>query len=185
MKKKSKDYDYSAYVGMGHNQDMSDIVRLAEEQLAAEIEVSRLESELERAKETLRQLAEKTLPEKMEEIGVSEYTTTTGISIQVKEKIRGSLPVENKDKGYKWLEDNGFGGLIETEVVVPFRRGELEKANALVKELQKDKKQISSLERNVHHARLDGFIREQLSLGKDIPLNIFGVYRQRIAKVET
>lgn len=182
-KKETPDHDYSAYIGHNRPNDMSEITKLAEAQHAAELEVSRCESALEKAKEEFKELSEKVLPQKMEDLGISDYTTTSGIHIEVKEKIRGSLPTENKEKGYTWLEEKGFGGLIETAVVVPFKRGEIDKAKELVEEL-KEKKRLSNLERGVHHARLDGFIREQLAQGKDIPLNIFGVYRQRVAKVE-
>lgn len=186
MKKATpKDTDYSAYVGVGHNRpsDMVELSKLVEKTYDAQVKVEKLEADLKEAKEELRQLSEKRLPEKMDEIGVADYTTSTGIYVEVREKVRGSLPVENKSKGFDWLEKNGYEGLIEMEVVVPYKRGELSKAQELVKELNEGDR-IASLERNVHHARLDGFIREQLAQGKDIPLDIFGVYRQRVAKVE-
>lgn len=188
MKKKTdtaSSTDYSAYVGMGHNQptDIPEINRLAELQHKIQLRTSKLESDLKSEQEELRNVAEKLLPEAMENLGLSTYTTTTGISVQVKEKIRGALPVENRPKGFDWLEKNGFGGLIESEVVIPFKRDELEEANKLVEELR-DKGKIAVLERNVHHARLDSFIREQLAQGAELPLDIFGVFRQRIAKVE-
>lgn len=177
--------DYSAFVGIGHNQpgELLEIAKLAEAQHAAQQRVDLLEINLKDAKEELRKLAEQQLPEAMENAGISEYTTTTGISVEVKEKVRGSLPAENKAKGFAWLEEKGFGGLIESKVVVPFGRDELSEANALCERLQKECR-IAVVDRSVHHARLDGFIREQLTQGKDIPLDIFGVYRQRVAKVE-
>lgn len=180
------DYDYSEFAGMGHNQpkDLIEVAKLAEEQYTLQVEVLKLEAKLEETKESLRIIAERKIPEKMEELGLADYTTTTGIRVEVKEKIRGSLPVENRPKGFDWLEKNGFGGLIESEIIIGFRRDQLEEAKKLVDTLILENR-AASLERNVHHARLDGFIREQLAQGKDIPLDIFGVFRQRIAKVGT
>jgi hypothetical protein len=177
--------DYSAFVGIGHNQpsELLEIAKLATAQYAAQTKVDKLEEDLKAAKEELRKLAEDKLPEAMENAGISEYTTTDGVHVEVKEKVRGSLPVENKAKGFDWMEKGGFSGLIESKVVAPFGREELEQAAALVLELQKAGR-IAVLDRNVHHSRLDAFIREQLTQGKDIPLDIFNVYRQRVAKVE-
>jgi hypothetical protein len=177
--------DYSAFIGMGHNQpsELLEITKLADAQYAAQTKVDKLEEDLKGAKEDLRILAEQKLPEAMENAGISEYTTVDGVHVEVKEKVRGSLPAENKAKGYQWCENAGFAGLIESKVVAPFGREELEEANLLVQELQQ-KGRIAVLERSIHHSRLDAFIREQLAQGKDIPLDIFNVYRQRVAKVE-
>ena len=47
-----------------------------------------------------------------------------------------------------------------------------------------DQNRAANLERKVEPMTLQAFIKEHLAAGKDIPLDIFGVYRQRIAKVE-
>lgn len=186
MVKSNNEYDYSAFIG--HNSqgqgDIAELNKLVELQHQAEIKVETLEAELKTAKEDLRQIAEKKLPEKMEELGTNSYSTSTGIAVEIKEKIRGSLPKENQGKGYEWLEKSGFGGLIEGQVIVPFGRNEVEAANKFVAELL-DKGLVAGFERNVHHSRLDAFIREQLAQGKEVPLEIFNVFRQRIAIVKT
>lgn len=181
-----KGEDYSAYMNLGHNSqaDIPEITKLAEAQFAAQERVSKLEEELTEAKENLRNYSEKLLPEAMDKMGIDSYGTKTGIRVEVKEKIRGGLAVENRPKGHQWLEDNGFGALIESEVIISFTRKQLDEAHKLVEQLR-DEKKPAILERNVHHARLDGFIREQLAQGKELPLDIFTVFRQRIAKVET
>lgn len=179
----NKSYDYSAYLGHNRPTDISELSKLAESQHAAQVKVDNLTAQLKLAQDELKELAEKIVPEKMEEFGLSDYTTTTGIRIEVKEKIRGSLPAENREKGFNWLETKGFGGLIKTEVLIPFKRGQLDEANKLAEKLREEN-HIVGVERDVHHSTLDAFIREQLAQGNDIPLDIFGVFRQRIAKVE-
>lgn len=178
------DNDYSTY-GVGHNRpdDLAEVTKLAEQQYQAQLKVELKESELTAAKEELRKLSEQLLPEAMEAIGCADYTTTSGIHVEVKEKVRCGLPAENKPTGYTWLEDKGYGALIESKVVAPFGRTELEEANKLVEELRANKR-IANLERSVHHSRLDAFLREQLEQGKEVPLQIFSVYRQRIARTE-
>jgi hypothetical protein len=67
-------------------------------------------------------------------------------------------------------------------VVVAFGRKQIEEAQELVDKLRALGK-LANLEKNVHHSTLDAFIREQLAEGKDIPLDIFSVDRNRVAKV--
>lgn len=174
--------DYSQYIGVGHN-NSPEITLLAETQLKLQEKVEKLEEDLKKAKENLREYSEKLLPEKMEELGFTEFTTSSGISVQVKEVIRASLSVENRPKGHRWLEENGFGGIIKSTVIVPYNRDEIQQANALVEEL-KLRQRLAGLERKVEPMTLVAFIKEQLAQGKDIPLDIFGVLRQRVAKIE-
>lgn len=188
MTTKSSDpnFDYSAFASMGHNSPpdkLTEIAALAEKQLAAQLTVDRLEVDLENAKSALKEIAERRMPELMEDAGMQEFTTTNGIHIGVKEKVRGALPVPNRPLGYDWLEKNNAGAIIKAQVIVPFERNELEDAMKLVKTVQVSGR-IAELKRDVNAATLDLFIRERLAEGKDIPLNIFSVHRQRIAKVE-
>lgn len=178
-------YDYSAFVGVGHNSEneLTELSKLAEAQHAAEVKVDRIEADLKIAQEELRVIAEKKIPEKMEALGLSTYSTNTGIHVKIAEKIRASLAVENRPKGYAWLEENGFGGMIKSQAVIAFKRDQLEEANEFVDALRKAGK-LANLERKVEPATLTAFVKEQLSQGKELPLEVFGVFRQRIAKVE-
>jgi hypothetical protein len=40
-------------------------------------------------------------------------------------------------------------------------------------------------EQNVHWQTLDAFVRQQLENGDELPLELFGVFRQRFAKVKS
>lgn len=182
----SKNFDYSEYVGVGHNKptDVPEITKLAEKQHAAQIKVDKIEAELKTANEELKELCEKLLPDAMDRAGLTTYGTTTGISVEVQEKIRASLAVENRPKGFAWLEENGFGGIIKSNVVVAFKRDELEEATELVDRIRSEEQRPANLDRKVEPATLTAFVKEQLEQGKELPLDIFGVFRQRIAKVE-
>lgn len=180
------DFDYSAYVGHNNpppDDEIQKLTKKAEELDKLETNIAKTEITLEDLKAKHKQISEKELPEQMESLGLKTFETASGVAIKVTEKVRGALTPENKEKGFAWLEKNGFSALIKSEVIVPFKRNELEEASKLVEELQA-KNRIAELERNVHVKTLEAFIREQLAQGKEIPLDIFSVYRQRIAKVE-
>lgn len=178
--------EYADCAPVGHNKnpdDLSEIAKLAEEQLAVEQEIDDLEDKVVDAKKRLKVISELKIPEKMDALGLSKYETTSGIHVSVKEDIRGTLPAEKRPQGFAWMEANGAGALIKSNVVVPYGRNEIDKAGQLVETLQAEGR-LANLDRKVEAMTLTSFIKEQLTAGKDIPLDIFSVYRQRVAKVK-
>lgn len=162
---------------------LSQLSQLAERQLEAEKRVAEKERELEEAKSHLRDLAEVQIPELMDGAGVLEYRTTTGLFISIKETIRASVTEEKKPEAFAWLRNNGHGALISRVVSVSFGRGEDTKAEELVEEL--GVKGLSPESKtSVNANTLSAFVREQLREGLDIPVELFGVHRQRVAKVD-
>lgn len=179
--------DYSDYAApLGHNrpEDITELSKLAEAQHKAELKIETLENGLKLAKEELAEIAEKILPEKMDSLGVSTFETSSGVKIRIKEKIRASLAVENRLRGHEWLEQHGCGGMIKSMVVVPFGRDEIAIAHELVEKLKQQHGRLANLERKIEPMTLLAFVREQLAQGKDIPLDIFSVHRQRISEVK-
>ena len=61
--------------------------QLAEELQAAEMEVKQREAELKAAKERHQQLNEVTIPDIMDENGISEFVTTDGFKLLVTDKL--------------------------------------------------------------------------------------------------
>lgn len=176
--------DYSAYLTPSHNNpdEMAQVAILAEEQWAAEEKVAKLEAELAAAKEALKEISEKKLPELMETLGISSYKTTSGLEVDVKEVIRAHISEENKPSAFGWLEANESGGIIKSEVVSSFGRDEIDKAKELVDYLLKQNRP-AAIKRSVHAQTLMAYVRERLAAGKDIPIDLFGVLRQRVSKV--
>lgn len=183
---KKEVHDYSAFVSVGHNQpeeELTKITKLAEKQLQCEKNIAQIEDKLVAAKQEWSDIAEKQLPEIMDRLGLTEFRTKSGIRVEVDEKVRCSLSKENKPKAHDWLEKNGYGGIIKSAVVVGFSRNEIKEANELISEL-KSRKRIAVLERKVEPATLTAFVKTQLEEGKNIPVDIFGVFRQRSSKIE-
>lgn len=178
----SDEYNYAP---AGHNQpkELPEITKLAEKQHKLQKEVTSLEDGLKSKEAELKQVQEYQLPDAMANAGLSTYGTETGIKVKIEDKVQASLKVENRPAGFAWLEDNGYGHLIKTKVVINFDRGELEDANDLVADLRKEG-HVANIERKVEPMTLMSFIKEQLELGRDIPLEIFSVYKHRSAKVK-
>lgn len=178
--------DYSAYIDKGnlHNRpiEMQNIIDLAQQQIKTERNIVRIEEELKHAKAHLAQISEIDLPAQMEDLGLPEFKLPDGVKIQVSEKIRASVSIERRPAATQWLEEHNAGGLLKTEVVVPFGRGEIEEAKELVKKLMENNR-LANLERTVHPQTLNAYVREQLAEGKDIPVDLFGISRQRVSKI--
>lgn len=157
---------------------------LAQEQVAAEALVASLEQQLADAKEKLREIREGRLPAVMDEIDLGSYSTKGGIEIEIKEAIRGSIPKATESEAFQWLEDNDNANLIKRQFVIEFGKDEEKWANKFEADLKKRKRQLAvARKKAVNPQTLQAFVRTKLSEGVDFPMKLFGVYRQRFAKV--
>lgn len=163
--------------------ELSQLARLAEEQARAEATVADLEAQLAKAREIARDYAERQVPELMDSIGISEFKTATGLKIEVAETIRASIPKALAPRAFDWLRRNGSAALIKRTISVGFSKGEDDKADALREELG-DRFEFED-NSAVHPSTLSAFVREKLQKGDDLPLDLFGVHRQRVSKIKT
>lgn len=180
--------DNSSYLDYSEsaNQSDSDLARLsrmANEQADAEAEIARLNALLTKATERLKDISERQLPEIMDKLGMVDFKTSTGLAIEIDETVRASIPKARSNEAMAWLRANGHEALIKRAVSVDFSRGEDEKARALTTLLAQqgydpDDKQ------SVHSQTLAAWCREKLKKGEDFPLDLFGVFRQRAAKIK-
>lgn len=162
--------------------DLAELALLAQRLHDAKLDAARAEEEFKRTQKVVTDLEEHLIPDKMAEVGLEKFTTTTGFKIEVKETIRASIPVAKRDDAFQWLEDNGHGGLIKRTVVVGFDRDQEEKAKELRVQLEREFENVKT-DRKVEPSTLRAFIAERLRAEEDIPLPLFGAYRQRTAKV--
>lgn len=187
-KKKTVDLDYSEFQdtpGPGDN-IMAQLGGLAKEQLDAEAEVARLEEELRKAQEKVKDISEHRLPTLMEEAKMESFVTSDGLKITLREIIRASIPEAGSEKAFDWLEDNGQGAMIKRQFVIEFGKSEDKWADKFERDLKARKRQLNvKRKKSVHSSTLSAFIREQLEEGVPIDMRMFGAFRQRHSKVET
>jgi hypothetical protein len=175
--------EYLDYVQTSATSDsLSQLQQLAEKQAEANAEVARLEAELTKARERYKDLSERQVPELMDSIGMAEFKTATGLVIKIDETIRAAIPNAKALLAFAWLTSHGNEALIKRNISLGFSKGENEKADALLNELM-EKGYEPDDKSSVHPSTLSSFVREKLAKGEDIPLDLFGVHRQRIAKI--
>ncbi|MFA7063759.1 MAG: hypothetical protein WC132_06450 [Methanomethylophilus sp.] len=163
--------------------ELSQLSALAEQQAAAAAKVADLEAQLNKAREELRDIAERQVPELMDQIGIGEFKTTSGLKIKIDETIRASIPKAKAPLAFAWLKNNGHGSLIKRVVSVAFGKGEDERAEELRQQLSVQFEVDDNA--SVHPSTLAAFVREKLRNGEEVPLDLFGVHRQRVSKIET
>tara|TARA_R100001460_G_scaffold74372_1_gene115448 strand:- start:540 stop:1130 length:591 start_codon:yes stop_codon:yes gene_type:complete len=179
--------------------ELGAIADMAQRMYDLENEINKLDESLKQKKQDLKMLAEQDLPDLMQELNIKDFTLNNGAKIEVKDVIQGSVPSQGaidriKDEDEKeamrilqqqcfdWLRDNGLGDLIKSNVEVQFGRNEDDKCNAFTEELR-EKKLYYKRAVGVHPSSLNATLRERLSEGKDVPIEMFRVYMGRRANI--
>lgn len=163
---------------------LDEMTALARALLDAEQATADAETNLKLKKERERIIREETIPSAMQELGLTSIKLETGQTLSVKQEVYASIPSGNKQAAYDWLIGHGFGGLLKVEVVADFGRGELEIATELFERLNSEGLSVG-IDQGVHAQTLKAFLKEQISAGKDIPLELFGarpIFQAKISK---
>lgn len=178
-------FDYSEFEDdtIGDNL-MTTLISLADQLEAAESEVERLNALLSEAKKNAKRLEEEDIPNVLEGLE-GDITLSDGRVLKVGTKIRINVPDTKKPTAYKWLEDNGHGALIKREFKIDFDKDQEEWANEFEESLKNRERPLNvKRSKSVHPQTMLAFVKDQLEKGTDIPKDLFGVYRQRIAKLK-
>lgn len=162
---------------------LAELTNAAQALLDADKEVKRIDGELKKAKENARVLREETIPGALQELGVTSIQLDTGQKITITQTVYASIPDDKKIEAFKWLNENGFGGLIKTLVKREFGKGERTDALNYAAELVKNGHNVK-FEESVHPQTLKAFINEQIKNAKSIPLDLFGARPVVIAKIK-
>ncbi len=159
------------------------IAQLAIKQLSLQSAVEQKQAELKQLEAELKQVSEIDLPNAMLENGMRSFKLADGSSISVEKFYGASIKVEDRPDAFKWLEDNGHGALIKTDVRVKFGKGLQERTEArqFVAELEEDGF-TADLDESVHHSTLKAWAKEQIEMGTELP-PIFTVFVGEKAKI--
>lgn len=154
---------------------LTEVAELAARQIALEDSIAETEALLKRQKAQLRQISEHDLPLALSSHGLSEISMADGSKVSTKEIVRASIPKDRRDEAYRWLDENGFGDLVNHKVTAEFGRGEDDQAQASIEALRGLGLDPEDT-RSVHTSTLGAFVREQIAAGRDLPTDLLGVY---------
>jgi len=157
------------------DKELKSITQIAEKQISLQQEVTSIEERLKAKKADLRLVSEQLLPEAMQSANLMEFVTASGFKISVSPFYQAYISADNSETAFKWLEDNGHGDLIKNQISISFGKSENEKAKDTIATLRQ-KGLSPSIKLGVHPQTLKAFVKEQLTNGKDIPSEPFGIY---------
>lgn len=159
------------------------LTTMADEAARLENAMLDLTSQLEVKKRRHGHLTEKLIPELMDQHAIKLIQLACGI-LEVKQVIRASIPNDRYEEGIQWFDDSGNSGLVKREFTISFTRDEEKWANKFHADLKKRKLPLHmKMERWIEPQTLKKFVTTKLEEGEDIPTDLLGVFRQRIAKI--
>ena len=163
----------------------SDIAESCNKLLDIQKKISTAEEEMKKLKEVETTLSEQTIPNLMQQAGISMLKLADGSSVEVKPFYSARIPASKSEQAFNWLRENGHGDMIKNQVSLEFGMRQDNEAKALVEELKAKGLPVKQ-KTTVHPSSLRGFVREQIQdLGKDVPAELFGTYVANKTKITT
>ena len=162
----------------------SDIADSCNKLLETQKKIATAEEELSKLKEVETILSEQTIPNLMQQAGITMLKLADGSSVEITKKYAARIPTSKVDEAHDWLRANGFEDLIKNDLSLSFGMKEDNQAKALAQELIEKGFNVKQ-KTHVHHSTLAGFVKEQIQEGKEVPHDLFGVYVADRTKITT
>jgi hypothetical protein len=150
------------------------ITNLAREARNLEGEITTLQDQIKDLARRKLEIESKKLPGLLQEAGVKEITTLEGLKVSMK-FIVGAIPAQSKEEAYEWLDNNGHSDIIKRKLALDFQKGQADQAEKAAQQLR-DLGFDPSLRMDVHPQTFMAFAREQITNGKLLPLEKWGVF---------
>ena len=165
-------------VDTGTGKQLSQLVLSLRE---VEAKISEAEDYIKSLKQEKHKLSVENIPSLMDEMGV-ERLDVDGSVVERKMIVSASIPVSNKDAAFDWLRDNGLDDIIKNDITVSFGKGEDNVAGDVVGLLQ-ERGFDPKTKTHVHPSTLKAFIKERVTDGKPIDLDLFGAFIANTAQI--
>lgn len=176
--------DYAQYLsGADASDSLTRLQLLADRQAQLEADIAQREADIQLLRDEHRDISERQLPDLMDEVGMESFKTRSGASVEIAEVIRASIPKAMQGPAFRWLRDHDHGAMIKRELKLLFGKGEDDMATALVHQLAKQGHEVDD-KTQVNAQTLSAFVRSELADGREVPLDLFGVFRQRAAVIK-
>lgn len=177
--------DYESMVDEEVGEDLLEqLSRASQYQAELEQQIAELDQKKKELNQLHQQVSEETIPDLLNQAGVSELRLADGTKVTVKEDLRVSTTGKYRDNINAWLQKNGYGDLIKDDVTISFGRGQDSNVQALLDYVQSQLGQSPARKQYVESASFKSLVKELLSDGEDVPLEDLGVFVQKRAKLE-
>jgi|TARA_R110001592_G_scaffold17978_1_gene75238 hypothetical protein len=139
------------------------------------------EQNLKESKAERMKLSTDMIPSLMDEMGMDRIDVD-GLTVSRKMIVHASIPVARKEEAFAWLRDNGMDDIIKNDVTCTFGKGEDNVAGDVVG-LLRDRGFDPKTKTHVHPSTLKAFVKEQVTQGTPIDLDMFGAFVTNAAEI--
>jgi hypothetical protein len=171
--------DALSSVDTGTGKQLSSLVRNLRN---VEQQIEDAEEQLKALKQEKHKLSVENIPALMDEMGV-ERLDVDGVTVERKMIVSASIPAARKDEAFSWLRDNGLDDIIKNDVTCSFGKGEDNVAGDVVGLLQ-ERGFDPKTKTHVHPSTLKAFVKERITDGKPIDLDMFGAFISNAAQIK-
>lgn len=171
--------DAVSRVDTGTGKQLSQLVRNLR---TVEQDIEDAETHLKELKQHKHKLSVENIPALMDEMGV-ERLDVDGVTVERRMIVAASIPVANKDQAFEWLRSNGLDDIIKNDVTCSFGKGEDNVAGDVIGILR-DKGFDPKTKTHVHPSTLKAFVKERITDGKPIDLDLFGAFISNTAVIK-
>ena len=167
-----------AKVDSGTGKQLSDLVRALRN---VEKQIEDAEIHLKSLKAEKHKLSVENIPALMDEMGM-ERIDVDGLTVERKMMVHASIPQDRKEEAFAWLRDKGLDDIIKNDVTCSFGKGEDNMAGDVVGML-KERGFDPKTKTHVHPSTLKAFVKERVTDGKPIDLDMFGAFIANAAQI--
>jgi hypothetical protein len=161
-----------------------DIAVKCNELIDLQNEIKTIEEKLNKVKEQEKFLSEHAIPSLMQSSGISMIKLEDGTEVKVSPYYYAKISEDKKEAAFTWLRENGFGDLIKNNISLDFGMNEDSEANNVVAQLKAKGYNVFQ-STTVHSSTLKAFVKEQITEGKGLPEDLFGIYTASKTKLTT
>ena len=111
-----------------------------------------------------------------------ERIDVDGLTVERKMIVSASIPQDRKEEAFAWLRENGLDDIIKNDITCSFGKGEDNLAGDVVGILR-EKGFDPSTKTHVHPSTLKAFVKERVTDGKPIDLDMFGAFIANAAQL--
>ena len=174
-------FDESGALSSVNTETGKTLSSLVKQLRSVEMQIEDAESHLKTLKQEKHKLSVENIPAVMDEMGV-ERVDVEGLTVARKMMVHASIPVARKEEAFEWLRQHGLDDIIKNDVTCSFGKGQDNLAGDVVGLLEQrgfDPKTKT----HVHPSTLKAFIKERVTDGKPIDLDLFGAFIANAAEI--
>ena len=160
------------------SKDLSNLVRQLRK---VEDQIEDAENHVKMLKAEKHKLSIDTIPALMDEMGM-ERLDVDGVVVNRKMIIHASIPVARREEAYAWLRENKCDDIIKNVIYCSFGKGQDNLAGDVIGLLE-TKGFHPEQKTSIHPSTLKAFVKERVTDGKPIDLDMFGAFIANAAEI--